>query len=160
MVDQPDTRAPAVIVDIDGTVALHVLPSGHLTRPHHQYRAVAWDLPNQPVIDTVCALQAAGHRIIFCSGRPIIDDNGYNVGGATYNWLHQYVGEWARRAPLFMRAQNDQRPDDVVKTEIYHRFIRDHYDVRLAFDDRPRVIRAWQALGVPVFDVAPGSGEF
>jgi hypothetical protein len=143
------SRPSAIIVDIDGTVATHELPDGRLIRPHHEYRLVSWDLPNQPVIDTVRALRNAGFEIVFCSGRPVIDA-----------WLFEHVGEWAARAPLFMRGQGDGRPDDIDKTEIYETFIRGHYDVRLALDDRPRVIRAWQALGVPVFDVAPGSGEF
>lgn len=154
------SATPAVIVDIDGTVALHVLPDGRLTRHHHHYRAVTWDLPNQPVIDTVRALYAAGHQIVFCSGRPIRDDDGYDVGAATYVWLAEHVGEWALGAPLFMRAQSDRRPDDLIKAEIYERFIRGRYDVRLALDDRPRVIRMWLSLGLSVFDVAPDSSEF
>lgn len=154
------SRPAAVIVDIDGTVATHTLPDGSLIRPHHEYRLVAWDLPNQPVIDTVRALRDAGFEILFCSGRPIIENHGVNIGNATYAWLVKHVGEWTARAPLFMRGQGDSRPDDIVKTEIYETFIRSHYDVRLALEDRPRVIRAWQALGLPVFDVAPESGEF
>lgn len=152
--------APAVIVDIDGTVALHVLPDGRLTRHHHHYRAVGWDMPNPPVIDTVRALHAAGHQIIFCSGRPIRDQHGFDVGAATYGWLVEHVGEWALSRPLFMRRQDDRRPDDLIKAEIYEHFIRDRFDVRLALDDRPRVIRMWLALGFTVLDVAPDSGEF
>lgn len=153
-------RVPAVIVDIDGTVALHVLPDGRLLRDHHHYRAVAWDLPNAPVIGVVRALHTAGHQIVFCSGRPILDEHGYDVGAATYAWLVEHVGEWTRACPLYMRARGDRRPDDVIKHEIYETFIRGDYDVVLVLDDRPRVIRAWQALGIPVFDVAPNSGEF
>lgn len=150
----------AVIVDIDGTVALHALPDGSLMRAHHEYRLVSYDLPNPPVIDTVRALREAGLEIVFCSGRPIVDDRGWEVGRVTYAWLAEHVGEWALRSPLFMRGQGDGRPDDVVKTEIYERFIRGRWEIALALDDRPRVIRAWQALGLPVFDVAPESGEF
>lgn len=150
----------AVIVDIDGTVTLHVLPDGRLLRPHHKCRLVGWDLPHQPMIDAVRALHEAGLEIVFCSGRPIIDAHGWNVGHATYAWLVRHVGEWTACCPLFMRAQGDQRPDDVVETEIYEAFICGRWDIVFALDDRPRVIRAWQSLGLPVFDVAPGSGEF
>lgn len=152
--------SPAVIVDIDGTVATHTLPDGRFIRGHHEYRLVPWDLPNPPVIETVRALHAAGLEIVFCSGRPVRDDNGWDVGRATYAWLFEHVGEWTASCPLFMRGHGDRRPDDIVKPEIYEAFIRGRWDVRLALDDRPRVIRAWQALGVPVFDVQPGSGEF
>ncbi|MGW3197167.1 hypothetical protein ACWDBD_21765 [Streptomyces sp. NPDC001118] len=45
------------MVDIDGTVAKHVLSNGTLLRGHHDYRLVVRDLPNPPVIDTVNALR-------------------------------------------------------------------------------------------------------
>jgi hypothetical protein len=158
---EPNTGSPqTAIVDIDGTLALHVLSDGTLLRPHHEYRAVAWDLPHQPVIDTVNALRAAGWQILFCSGRPVRDRHGYDIGAATYTWLARHVGQWTLSSPLFMRAATDMRPDDLVKAEIYERFIRGRYEVSLAIDDRPRVIRMWLALGLSVFDVAPGSGEF
>lgn len=83
----PMPSIPAVIVDLDGTVTSHVLPDGALTRNHHLCRAVGWDLPNEPVIAVVRALHAADHQIIFCSGRPIRDDHGFDVGRASYRWL-------------------------------------------------------------------------
>lgn len=151
---------PAAIVDIDGTVALHRLPDGRLLRDHHAYRAVAWDLPNPPIIGAVLALRAAGVEPVFCSGRPEFDDHGYPVRRATVEWLADHLGEWARERPLLMRAQHDRRPDDEVKLDLYEKGVHGRYDVRLVLDDRPRVIRMWLALGLPVVDVAPGSGEF
>lgn len=149
-------RPPGVIVDLDGTIALHVLPDGRLTRDHHQYRGVVWDLPNRPVIEIVDALRVAGNQIIFCTGRPIIDENGYNVGHATYAWLGEHLGEWTQSCPLLMRAQNDRRSDDVVKREILERFIHDRYDARLALDDRNRIVALWRSLGITCLQVAEG----
>lgn len=154
------TRTPIAVVDIDGTVALHRLPDGRLLRDHHAYRLVAWDLPNEPIIAVVRALRTAGVEPLFCSGRPEFDDSGYSVRRATEEWLAEHLGEWARDRPLLMCSQHDRRPDDEVKLEIYERCIHGRYDVRLVLDDRPRVIRMWLALGLPVVDVAPGSGEF
>lgn len=151
MIDQP-----AVVVDIDGTVALHRLPDGRALRHVHNYRAVIWDLPNQPVIDVVHALRASGHQIIFCTGRPVIDDEGYNVGHATYGWLAEHLGEWTSRTPMFMRGQGDRRPDHVVKREIYERFLRDHYDLKLVLDDRDQVVALWRSLGLTCLQVADG----
>lgn len=147
---------PTVIVDLDGTVALHVLPDGGLLRHHHDYRAVGWDLPNPPVITTVVALRDAGHQIIFCSGRPVHDDRGRDIGALSYGWLAKHLGSWALDCPLFMRAAGDKRPDDIVKREIYQRFIQDRYDVVLALDDRDRVVAMWRSLGVTCLQVAPG----
>ena len=150
------TPPPAVIVDLDGTVATHVLPDGTFTRQHHHYRAVGWDLPNEPVIAVVRALHAAGHQIIFCSGRPIRDDQGFDVGRASYRWLFEHVGEWALDCPLFMRAAGDRRNDDIVKREIYESFLKDRYDVLLALDDRNRVVALWRSLGITCLQVADG----
>lgn len=149
-------RPKAVIVDIDGTVASHHLPDGTLIRDHHEYRVVIWDLPKPDVIDTVFALRDAGYAIVFCSGRPDIDDSFYNVRRATAHWLAQHLGEWALSCPLLMRAQGDGRPDDVVKREIYEQQIEPIYDVRLALDDRDRVVAMWRALGIICLQVAPG----
>ncbi|MFJ6138906.1 hypothetical protein [Kitasatospora sp. NPDC092286] len=103
------SRPRAVIVDIDGMAAKHVLPDGTLLRGHHDYSLVVRDLPNPPVIDTVNALWNAGHQIIFCSGRPERDDRGYSVRAATRRWLGRHLGEWADDSLLLMRGQGDRR---------------------------------------------------
>ncbi|MFI5702557.1 hypothetical protein ACIA78_21230 [Streptomyces xanthochromogenes] len=150
-------RPRAVIVDIDGTVAKHVLSDGTLLRGHHDYRLVVCDLPNPPVIDTVNALRGAGHQIIFCSGRPERDDRGYSVRAATRGWLGQHLGEWADDALLLMRGQGDMRPDHAVKHELFNAHIRDAYDVLLALDDRDRVVALWRSLGIVCLQVGEGN---
>lgn len=156
-----------VIVDLDGTIALHVNPPHHqvpgeepgaLRRAHHDYESVDTDLPNPHIIALVDALQAAGHEIMFMSGRPS------SCRRSTREWLRREVGEWTAKWPLFMRNTGDRRGDDVVKPELLQRaFDRlqiTRQDIMLAIDDRPRVIRKWQSMGIPVIDVAPESGEF
>ncbi|MFJ5740081.1 phosphatase domain-containing protein [Streptomyces microflavus] len=150
-------RPRAVIVDIDGTVAKHVLSDGTLLRGHHDYRLVVWDLPNLPVIDTVNALREAGHEIIFCSGRPERDDRGYSVRTATRSWLCRHLGEWAEDAMLLMRGQGDMRPDHAVKHELFNAHICGAYDVLLALDDRDRVVALWRSLGIVCLQVDKGN---
>jgi beta-phosphoglucomutase-like phosphatase (HAD superfamily) len=152
-----------VIVDIDGTVALHVYPAGHerageLLRHHHSYERVGEDLPNHHVIALVRSLAKNGFRIMFLSGRP------ERCGTTTRFWLSEHVGRGAGRAPLFMRRNRDNRGDEVVKPEMLNRAMAELGisldDIAMAIDDRPKVIRAYQALGIKVIDVAPESGEF
>lgn len=156
----PRTSAAAkwVIVDIDGTVALHVDPDGRLRRHHHAYERVGEDLPNHHVIALVRALAKNGHQIMFLSGRPEM------CGTTTRFWLSEHLGAGAGRAPLFMRRNGDHRSDDIVKPEMLRRAMAElditFDDILLALDDRPKVIRAWLALGLKVIDVAPESGEF
>lgn len=134
--------ATAVMVDLDGTVALMCGRS-----PHDESR-VHEDRPNAPVIAAVRAMYAAGHEVIFCSGR---------TGGcrtATETWLSEHVG--VPYVGLYMRAEGDVRKDAVVKAALFDRHIRKLWDVVCVFDDRQQVVDGWRALGLTVFQVAPG----
>lgn len=133
----------AVMVDIDGTVATMCSRS-----PYDETR-VHEDLPNAPVIAVVRAMHAAGHRVIFCSGRTDA------CRLATEKWLREHVA--VPYEALHMRASGDMRKDSVVKLEIFDQHIRHAYDVRAVFDDRAQVVAAWRSIGLPVFAVAEGN---
>jgi predicted kinase len=141
---EPPVDVPeAVLVDIDGTVALFNGRSPYdMSRVHE-------DLPNTAVISAVRAMHAAGYRIVFCSGRS--DD----CREATEKWLGEHVG--VPYDALFMRVYGDQRRDSVVKAEIFDREIRAQYRILGVFDDRAAVVRMWRALGLTVFQVAEGN---
>jgi predicted kinase len=133
---------PAILVDLDGTVALieHRSPYD-VTRVH-------LDQPNVAVITAVRAMHAAGHQVVFCSGRS-------EAGrAATLAWLDEFVG--VPPAALFMRPVGDHRRDSVVKREMFDLHIRDHWHIVAVFDDRQQVVDAWRELGLTVFQVAPG----
>ena len=55
-----------------------------------------------------------------------------------------------------MRKKGDQRPDYVIKNEIYDAEIIPNYDVLAVFDDRDQVVRHLRKRGITVFQVAPG----
>src|SRR5262249_27283634 len=104
--------------------------------------------PNVAVIEGVRAMHAAGHTVVFCSGRTDA------CRAATESWLEAHVG--VPYAGLYMRAAGDQRKDSIVKLEIFDRHIRDAYDVVAVFDDRASVVAMWRSLGLTVFAVADG----
>lgn len=133
--------APAVMVDIDGTLALH---NG---RSPYDLTRCGDDLPNQGVIDAVRAAAANGMQVIYCSGR---EDSAREVTAA---WLKAQVGV---DGALHMRAANDKRKDSIVKRELFDQHIRGRYDVRYVLDDRQQVVDMWRALGLTVFQVAKG----
>jgi predicted kinase len=140
---EPPPDAPRVVlVDIDGTVALID------DRSPYDVSRVRFDLPNVPVIAAVRAMHAAGHEIVFCSGRT--DD----CREDTAAWLAEHVA--VPYTALFMRATGDQRRDSIVKQEIFDKEIRSRYHVVGVFDDRQQVVRMWRALGLTVFQVAEG----
>jgi predicted kinase len=139
----PDPELPAaVLVDIDGTVALMA------GRGPYDWSRVGSDAPNQPVIAAVRAMHAAGHAIVFCSGRDAV------CRAETEAWLELYVD--VPYDGLFMRPEGDNRKDSVVKREIFDSEIRDRWRIVGVFDDRQQVVRMWRALGLTVFQVAEG----
>lgn len=134
--------ATAIMVDIDGTTALM---SGR--SPFDETR-VHEDKPNRAVVAAVQAMHAAGHEVIFCSGRT------EGCREATEKWLAEhlkvpYIG-------LYMRPVGDTRKDSIVKRELFDRHIRKFWDVIAVLDDRTQVVDAWREIGLTVFQVAPG----
>jgi predicted kinase len=140
--DPPAGAPEVVLVDIDGTVALM---NG---RSPYDMTRVGEDAPNAAVIAAVRAMHAAGHAIVYCSGR---DDS---ARADTEAWLDRHVG--VPYEGLHMRAYGDSRKDSVVKREIFDREVRDRYKVVGVFDDRMQVVRMWRQLGLTVFQVAEG----
>ena len=139
----PPGAPTAVMVDIDGTVALMAGRS-----PFDETR-VHEDTANTAVITAVRAMHAAGHAVIFCSGRTA------GCRTATEEWLAEHVA--LPYEALHMRAEGDSRKDSIVKVEIFDREIRHKYNVIAVFDDRAQVVAAWRALGLTVFAVAEGN---
>ena len=145
-VDAPEWKPQAIICDIDGTVAAHP------HRGHYEYNLVDTDEPHQDVIDLVQTIAEFMHtKLIFVSGR--MDDPQRDVRQKTVDWLNEYFTLWDL---LFMRANGDFRPDDIVKRELYEKHIEPNFEVIGVFDDRDRVVKMWRELGLRVYQVAPG----
>ncbi len=53
---------------------------------------------------------------------------------------------------MYIRPEGDQRPDWVVKEEMWRQITKD-YHIRGMFDDRLQVVRRARALGLKVFNV-------
>jgi len=139
----PKAGAPtAVIVDTDGTVALHVNRSPYDTSQYHT------DEPNHSVIEMVHCLLEAGHVIIGVSGRS------EEFREVTEAWWTEHVGFVPEK--FYMRHAGDKRDDALVKYELYAEHIGPNYRVVGVFDDRPRVLRMWRQVGLPTFQVGDG----
>jgi hypothetical protein len=139
------------LVDIDGTVAdcQHRMPFIKSKPKNYNafYKACSLDTPMRAMTALVASLDAAGHRIVFCTGRP------EKTRQDTVLWLigHVFSG---MRAPeqivLYMREDADYRQDTLVKAELLDRIIADGYNPAMAFDDRPRVCDMWKERGILV----------
>jgi predicted kinase len=132
----------AVIVDIDGTVAKMI------DRGPYDWSRVGEDSPVEDVFSVIHAMAGAGFKILFTSGR---DGSCRNE---TEYWLKQHYSRHGWE--LFMRTAKDNRPDWIVKAEIFDNQIRDKYNIRCVFDDRNQVVDMWRKMGLTVMQVAEG----
>ncbi len=136
-----DDRIPAIICDLDGTLALF---NG---RGPFEMEKCGDDLLNGPVSETVDALNRRGWQVLLVTGRF------EQFRSQTEEWLFKHK---VRFHALWMRADGDFRKDAIVKRELYEREIAPHYDVLLALDDRNQSVQCWRDLGLTCFQVAPG----
>lgn len=135
----PDNTKPtAVIVDIDGTLAHN---DGH--RSFYDYSKVLDDKPVWPVIDAANGLNTIHHTVVV-SGRKA------ECREDTEAWLHKHGVQYDA---LYMRADEDDRADTIVKMEILRDKIAPEFEVIAAIDDRPAVCEAWRKMGIPTFQV-------
>ena len=128
----------AIIVDIDGTLAL----SRGIRNPYDGTRVME-DVAFWPIVDLVRLLTdepGGEHALIFMSGR----EDKYRED--TVRWIAERTN-LPTGAPFFMRATGDSRPDTIIKRELYEEHVKDKYDVRYVVDDRPAVCAMWRELG-------------
>ncbi len=132
-----------ILVDIDGTLALRG------DRAPHDHDASMEDAVNWPVVKVCDALHAAGHPVLLISGR----DEQYRP--VTEYWLATH-NICPYRTGLVMRSRGDNRPDQIVKRELYEQHIQPHYSVVAVLDDRKKVVQMWRDLGLLCLQVAEG----
>jgi hypothetical protein len=136
-------RQRAVLVDVDGTLALRG------KRSPYDWSRVGEDLPNPAVIELVQTIAAAGrHRIVVMSGRK------EQSRRQTELWLDAQGVEFDE---LIMRADHDDRPDHRTKADLYRRFVAPRFEVAFVIDDRDSVVRMWRdVFRLTVCQVADG----
>ena len=137
------TKPTAVIVDVDGTLAIIT------DRSPYSHHGVLKDKPNAPVIAVARALAAQGHTLVIVSGRSEL------ARVDTELWLKRHLG--VEFDGQFMRAEADDRKDATIKREIFHREIEPRFNVLCVLDDRDQVVSMWRSLGLTCLQVAPGA---
>lgn len=145
-VPRPD-KPKAVVVDIDGTIA----DMAPCERGPFDWHRVGEDSPHEDVIDMIMRVQSTGVQLIFLSGR----DEACRQ--ETYDWLVRYTSTNSYLPPkLYMRAENDMRPDQEIKPELFWKYVGEEWNVLGVFDDRQKVVDMWRKMGLRVYQVAPG----
>lgn len=143
---EPYTGTPgkpkAFLYDLDGTVY-------HMADKRGPYdHNVDVDDPDPVVISIVRALTYAGLTAIAMSGRKTATRQ------TTIDCLNRDNVPFDE---LFMRADGDDRKDNIIKAELFDAHVRDNYDVLFVLDDRDQVVKMWREdLGIKCLQVAPG----
>lgn len=151
VVYMPPKDAPkALIVDIDGTLA-HMVDRGPF-----EFNKVHQDRLDEIVAHVVQTYHDLGYKIIICSGR----DDDPVCKRVTEEWLKQHNVPYDK---IFMRdrtrvdAKGGKVHDNIIKREIFDKYIKDNYNIQFVLDDRNQVVDMWRnELGLKVLQVANG----
>lgn len=156
MIEFTKGKKKAIIVDIDGTIALRQ------NRSPFEYEKVGEDKVDHRMAHLLRNLicECEEYEVFFVSGREQVG----NCYADTALWLSNNIHEehWFNQGvcesnwTLYMREEGDHRSDEIVKKEIYENKIKPWFDVVCVFDDRNRVVKMWRDLGLLCAQVYDG----
>lgn len=133
-----------VIFDIDGTLADIEHRRVFLTEDRPNWTrfnaSMGEDTPNVPIVDLYKTLWASGAYDL-----QIVTGRNEAFRKVTETWLTWNEIEFNR---VLMRADKDNRPDNIIKGEILERLRKEGRDIAFAVDDRQQVVDMWRANGV------------
>lgn len=135
-------KLPTIILcDIDGTVA-------HMgARSPFDWKKVSEDTIDKTIGGLLLLIETKV-KIVFMSGRDAV------CRPETEAWLAKHDLKYEA---LYMRAENDNRKDNIIKRELYEQHIAGKYNVLFVLDDRNQVVDMWRnELGLKVLQVAEG----
>jgi phosphoglycolate phosphatase-like HAD superfamily hydrolase len=146
-------KPTAYIFDVDGTLA-NVDPYLHHIRGSNKdydafHEASIDALPNLDVVEMLNNAAADRHAILVVTSRK------EKYRGLTSMWLAKNN---LRSHALFMRADDDNRPDYEVKKDILDK-INNHWTVLHAVDDNPSVIALWEDNGISTTKIGSWDGN-
>ena len=142
----------AHIYDVDGTLA-NVDPYLHYVRGSDRdydafHEASIGALPNIEVVEMLNNSVSDGLSVLIVTSRK------EKYRGLTSMWLAKNN---IRSHGLFMRADNDNRPDYEAKKDMLDK-INQLWDVQHAVDDNSNVIRLWEDNHIPTTKIGTWDG--
>lgn len=136
----PDKLPECVIFDIDGTLADMTGVRGPF-----EWDKVGLDKPREFVCEYLRMLEREDYfQIVVFSGR----DGACEL--ETRQWLHE---QGLNFDLLAMRAAGDDRPDTIVKEEMFDKYIKGKYHVNHVVDDRKAVCQLYESMNFEVMNV-------
>lgn len=142
----------AVIIDIDGTIANTPQPDAPIkengeTDWHGWIMTTQFSPVNEWCKQIVLAMAMQGYKIVFLTARSG-DDGSRKI---TEEWLENHIPVMHE---LYMRHEDDRRPDYEMKKDVFLNEIAPHYDVCFAIDDKKVNVDLFRSLGIPALHCA------
>lgn len=148
LLKQDESLPKAVICDLDGTLTLF----NDKRSPYDASNCDIVDDLNPATAEAVKLYYNAGYKIIFCTGRMAKDE------APTCRFIEKHLP--GIEYQIFTRQNDDFRPDDQIKEEIFNTHIKDKYYVHAVYDDRLSVCRLWHRIGLHLFRVGDPDSNF
>lgn len=102
------------------------------------------DAPIPHVVEVLKALHAGGHRIVILGDRP----------DRLQKQTKAFLSEWGiPYHELYFRANDDERPEDDVKRDLFERAALPGATLLGIFDANPALLAYWSRRGLPCFEV-------
>ncbi len=148
----------AVIFDIDGTLAIVRHRLHHLEGKIKDWVSFHDAMVDDPINEAVVWL--ARHLGEGPHSPNATNDYEIIIVTARHEDYRDHTVKWLQDNgilynKLFMRANDDKRPDDVVKAKILEQIIDEGYEPFLVIDDRPEVVKMWRSYGLTCLQCAP-----
>jgi hypothetical protein len=145
-------KPTAHIYDVDGTLA-NVDPFLHFVRgdkkDYNAFHEASVDaIPNMNVLEMLNNSVSDGHSVLIVTSRK------EKYRSLTSMWLAKNN---IRSHALFMRADDDNRPDYEAKKDMLDKIAK-LWDVTHAIDDNPNVIRLWEDNNIPTTKIGTWDG--
>ena len=129
MVQKESEKINAIIVDLDGTLA--ILNS----RGPFEWENVGNDNLNQPIAELMAMSQKYSYKTIILSGR---DEA---ASEKTIKWLNQNDIIYDK---LYLRPSNNQMSNKDYKRMVFINEIQAKYNVLFILEDLPEVVKMWR----------------
>ena len=81
-----------------------------------------------------------------------------DVYGLSLLWILQHVNIPYENMVMFIRKDEDYDKDRYVKLELYNKYIKPYWDIKMVLDDRDQVVEMWRhGAKLPCLQVADGN---
>ena len=138
-------KPKAIIVDMDGTLC-HINKNMENPRKYYDSKRVGEDIIDDSVSVMVNSMSMCNINIIILTGREDVN----NCAKLTEKWLFDNCVKYDL---LLLREHKDHRPGEIVKKELYEKYVKPFYDVLFAIDDMQKIIDMWNSIGIKTLKV-------